>query len=427
MDVRTHCCKRAAALLACAAIALPGIAAGQPAADAEGAGRTREPLASNPDAEWLERSREILEAAEQAPVPAWLTIDLSEQLLDDALAIGEASARRAAGVSLEADGFVLPQRDAPPGAPGEARVLVFGSLSLPDATLRNLLDQASEPNVVFVLRGLAPGAGGGLDFRATQGRIEALANIERGRIPSVIVDPTLYRQHDVTVVPTLVLERTAADGAAVPVRVTGAVPVDWLRRQARRARDEEAVDLGRRAEVHEIGEEDLVLAMQRRVAETDFSGRRQAAIDRFWSSRRFVRLPDAPENAAFEVDPSVRVTADITDLNGRVLIAAGERFNPLDAVPLTKTVVVFRGTDPRHVARAAELASEVRQAGRGVILLTTEVAAADGWRAMERLEYALQGPVYLLFPDVAERFHLRHAPATVRAQGTRLIVEEWAP
>ncbi|MCY3732276.1 MAG: TrbC family F-type conjugative pilus assembly protein [Rhodospirillaceae bacterium] len=381
-----------------------------------------EPLGVNPDAGWLERSRELLERVAEEPLPEWLRLQIGDEAYQQAGAIARASAARAAGVSLEPEGFVAPSTPATPTAPGEGRVLVFGTFGMPDETLRNLLDQASEPNVVFVLRGLAEG----IDFRRTQARIEALADIQGGRMPNVVIDPTLFQRYAVTLAPTLVLERRGAGGVDAPVRVTGAVPVDWLRRQAGRAAPDAAVDLGRRAEVHEIAEADLILEMQRRLAATDFESRRQAAIERFWSNRTFVRLPDAPEDAAFEIDPTVRVTADITDLNGQVLVAAGERFNPLDAVPFTKTVVVFRGTDPRHRARAAELAGEVRLAGRGVILLTTELDTGAGWDGLEEIETVLQGPVYLLFPDVAERFHLRHVPSTVQADGPRLIVREWA-
>ena len=327
----------------------PGQAVAQPGTEETGA----EARGVNPDAGWLERSRELLERAAREPIPAWLRLDPGAALYEEAEAIAGQSAARAAGVALEAEGVAVPPR--PAGPAGEDRVLVFGSLALPDETLRNLLDQASEPNVVFVLRGLAEGIG----FRNTQARIEALIDVDSGRIPNVVIDPTLFQRYRVTVAPTLVLQRTAPGGAEAPVRVTGAVPVDWLRRQARRASATEPVDLGRRAEVHEIAEADLILEMQRRLAAVDFESRRQAAIDRFWSSQQFLSLPDAPQDAAFEIDPTVRVTADITDLNGQVLVAAGERFNPLDSVPMTKTVVVFRGTDPRHRAKAAELAGEV--------------------------------------------------------------------
>jgi len=409
---RTGC-----ALLWAAVAAVSAGRAQSPATEA-GAG----PPGANPDAEWLERSRELLERVADEPLPEWLRLQIDGQAYQQAGAIARESAARAAGVSLEPEGFVVPSTPNTPTAPGEGRVLVFATFGMPEETLRNLLDQASEPDVVFVLRGLAEG----IDFRNTQARIEALADIAGGRIPNVVIDPTLFQRYAVTLAPTLVLERAGAGGAEAPVRVTGAVPVDWLRRQAARAAPDAAVDLGRRAEVHEIAEADLIREMQRRLAAMDFESRRQAAIARFWSNRTFVRLPDAPEDAAFEIDPTVRVTADITDLNGQVLVAAGERFNPLDAVPFTKTVVGFRGTDPRHRAKAAELAGEVRLAGRGVILLTTELDTAAGWDGLEEIETLLQGPVYLLFPNVAERFHLRHAPSTVQADGARLIVREWA-
>ena len=391
-------------------------------AQTPGNGDPPEVAGVNPDAEWLERSGELLERVAEEPLPAWLRLQTGGEAYRRAGAIATESAARAAGVSLEPEGFVMPASANTPTAPGEGRVLVFATFGMPDETLRNLLDQASEPDVWFVLRGLAEG----IDFRHTQARIEALADIAGGRIPNVVIDPTLFQRYAVTLAPTLVLERAGAGGVAAPVRVTGAVPVDWLRRQGRRAAPDRAVDLGRRAEVHEIAETDLIVQMQRRLAAIDFESRRQAAIERFWSNQTFVRLPDAPEDAAFEIDPTVRVTADITDLNGRVLVAAGERFNPLDAVPLTKTVIVFRGTDPRHRARAAELAGEARLAGRGVILLTTELDTAAGWGGLEEIETLLQGPVYLLFANVAERFHLRHVPSTVHADGSRLIVREWA-
>ena len=421
MAESTRCCKRAPRIAVWAGALLCASAGAQTPAPEPAEQDPPEALGADPDAQWLERSRQLLERAADAPLPGWLGLEPNARAVAEAEAIAATSARRAGGVSLEAEGFVAPAPPPDRVAPGAERVLVFGSLAMPDATLRNLLDQAAEPNAVFVLRGLADGA----DLRATQARIEALANIEQGRIPNVVIDPTLFRAHGVSVVPTLVLERATDRGEAIPVRVTGAVPVDWLRRRARRVSATEAVDLGRRAEVHPIAEVDLVLEMQRRIAQLDFEARREAAIERFWRRQSFMRLPDAPEDAVYEVDPTVRVTADITDLNGRVLVSAGERFNPLDAVPLTKTIVVFRGTDPRHRAKAAELATQVRREGRGVILMTTQIDAAEGWDGLRALETALQGPVYLLYPNVAERLRLRHVPAAVRAHGARLLVQEW--
>lgn len=377
----------------------------------------------NPDAEWLERTRELLERAEESPAPDWLNLDISPEALAQAEAIAEMSRARAAGVEHGIGGGATAGAPDRVVEPGEETVLVFASFSMPEITLRNLLDQASEPHVVLVLRGLVEG----IDIRNTQARVEALIDASGGRVPNVLIDPTLYRRYGVKVAPTLVLERRTPGGEEIPVRVTGAVTVDWLRRQAGRVSATEAVDLGRRAEIHEIAEPDLILEMQRRLAEVNWAAQRQEAIDGFWrSGHNFLDLPDAPEDTQFAVDPTVRITENITDENGRVLVAAGERYNPLDILPMTKTVVVFRGTDARHRAKAAEIAAEVRKEGRGVILLTTVVDTAAGWDSLSEMETAVQGPVYLLMPNVAERFHLRHAPATVSAQGRRLVVKEWA-
>ena len=409
--------------LACLCAAPWVSASGQTDSVGPGAGTDVPVPDGNPDAEWLERTRELLERADESPAPDWLNLQLSPEALEEAEAIAEMSRARAAGVVLDIEGVAPPPAPARVVEPGEETVLVFASFSMPEITLRNLLNQASEPHVAFVLRGLAEG----IDIRNTQGRIEALIDASAGRVPNVLIDPTLYRRHGVEVVPTLVLERRTPSGDDIPVRVTGAVPVDWLRRQAGRVSASESVDLGRRAEIYEIAEPDLILEMQRRIAEANWEARRQEAIDGFWrTGHRFLDLPDAPEDAEFAVDPTVRITENITDENGRVLVAAGERYNPLDILPMTKTVVVFRGTDARHRAKAAEIAAEVRGEGRGVILLTTVVDTEAGWDSLSAMETALQGPVYLLMPNVAERFHLRHAPSTVSAQGRHLVVQEWA-
>ena len=377
----------------------------------------------NPDAEWLERTRELLERADESPAPDWLNMDIGPEALAGAEAIAELSRARAAGVEHGIGGAAPVPAPAAGVEPGEETVLVFASFSMPEITLRNLLVQASEPHVVLVLRGLAEG----IDIGNTQARVERLIDAPGGRVPNVLIDPTLYRRYGVEVAPTLVLQRHTPGGEEIPVRVTGAVPVDWLRRQAGRVSATEAVDLGRRAEIYEIAEPDLVVEMQRRLAQVNWEAQRQEAIDGFWrSGHTFLDLPDAPQDAQFAVDPTVRITENITDENGRVLVAAGERYNPLDILPMTKTVIVFRGTDPRHRAKAAEIAAEVRSEGRGVILLTTVVDTEGGWESLSAMETAVQGPVYLLMPNVAERFHLRHAPSTVSARGRRLVVQEWA-
>ncbi len=151
----------------------------------------------------------------------------------------------------------------------------------------------------------------------------------------------------------------------------------------------------------------------------------QAAIAKFWRDKNdFVDLPTAWEDRAFLVDPTYPVPKDIRDANGVVLVRAGEAFNPLHRVPMTKTVIVFKGTDVRQVKRVADLARQIRREGRGVVLITTHVDRDKGWRSLEALETDLQGPVFILPPTLAARFQLRRVPSVIEARGERLWIRE---
>lgn len=360
--------------------------------------------AESQDEAWLKRSREILEKAGEQAAPDWLRREATQEAL--------AAAEEVAAQSVPKAG--VPPANAPSSA---SRVLIFGSLSIPETTLRALLEEATQPDVSFVLRGVPKGG-----TIKDAGLLLKRLNPATGVVPNVILDPTLFRRHGVSTVPTLVLER---DGKK-PVRVVGAMTIDWLRRQAATVAAGQE-DLGSRAESYAIAEADFVVEMQERMARIDWNERRRAAIDRFWSRpRNFVELPDAPAAREFLVDPSVRVTEDLEDADGTVLVHAGETFNPLDWVPLSKTIIVFRGTDARHVKAAAEAARRARTDGRGVILLTTAVDTTRGWEHLNDMERELVGAVYLMPASLVERFHLTHIPATIASRGKQLLVKELA-
>ena len=356
--------------------------------------------------EWLEKSRDLIEESANTTAPEWMNAVPSEE----AIAIAEEIARES--------GMRPGPRDRP-NVERPGTVLIFGSFSMPEETLRNLLDQAADKDVMFVLRGMVDTT----NIRSTLNRIKAVIG-NTVRIPSVVIDPTLYKRFNITQAPTLVLVR---EKELQPVIAVGAVTVDWLRRQASRIGRRGDANLGIRAEHYDIAEVDLIVEMQRRLANIDWNKKRQASIDRFWRNKSdFIHLPDAKQDHEFEVDPTVRVSEDIKDAEGNVLVHAGEAFNPLDVIPLSKTVIVFRGTDPAQIAMANEVASRVRSEGRGVILLTTTVDTENGWKSMNAMEQDLRGPVYLLQANLAQRFQLRHVPSTVTSRGNRLIVNEMA-
>ena len=360
---------------------------------------------SGPGAEavdWLERSRTILTEAARQPPPAWLRRTPPESAVQAARQIA-----REAGSE--------PQRvERSVALPGT--VLIFASFAVPELTLKNLLSQAAQPDVTLVLRGLPEGA----SLPETLRRLRRLVP-DSDPVPNVVLDPTLFRRFNIQAAPTLVLLRAEQS----PVIVRGAVTVDWLREHAGRLRPTDSSHLGGWGETFEIAEADLIEVMQRRLAAIDWRKRREAAIAKFWRDKNdFVDLPTARESHTFTVDPTYPVPKAVRDANGHELVRAGEVFNPLHRVPMTKTVIVFRGTDARQLKRVADLARQIRREGRGVVLITTHVDRDKGWRSLEALETDLQGPVFILPPTLAARFQLRRVPSVIEARGERLWIRE---
>lgn len=356
------------------------------------------------DREWIERSRRILEQAAESAPPPWL--------------------RSLPGQSeLEAANTVLDQSHSgslPAANVARRRLLIFGSLAIPRVTLESLLEQAAQTDVVFVLRGLPRGS-------SLRGLVRQLSDLapDHERVPHVIVDPTLFQRYGVERAPTFVFER---GDAGPPIIAIGAVNVAWMRRIEPNV-PKGGERLGNRAESYAIAEPDLIREMQARVAGIDWEAKRHAALASFWSRHAdaFVDLPEAKQAREFLVDPTVRVVQDLEDAEGRVLVAAGETFNPLRWVPLSKTVIVFRGTDAGHVAAAQELARAARQQGRGVILLTTQLERARAWEHLSELEDELGATVYVLPAELIGRFHLENIPAAIAPRGLQLLVQERPP
>ena len=118
----------------------------------------------------------------------------SRSVIDRALARGRDAAAVAAGAPLPAGqnaGSIAP------GRPNTAEVIVFTSLSLPDAIWRQWSREAARAGAAMVLRGI-----GEEGFRATARRIAA--RLPEGGV-GVAVDPRLFRLFGIRAVPAVVV------------------------------------------------------------------------------------------------------------------------------------------------------------------------------------------------------------------------------
>jgi conjugal transfer pilus assembly protein TraW len=370
------------------------------------------PSADSTDRADLRALRDQAASIEEAVItvsrPGWLSEDPQREAATAGEALGRAEGRRLREQSAHR---------APPGSdmrriPKETVTLLV-SRSLGPAALRDCFRTAAEPGVRAVFRGVAEGERL-MDF------VHEVHALLRGMdpVPSVELDPMPFRASGADAVPLMIL--SGPDGEIA--RVAGLTDPAWLRAQVAAGR---VGDLGVRGPVAAIAEPDMIEEIHRRIAALDLDALRAKALASYWRRARFEHVPAATKARERRIDPTIEAKSDITLPDGRTLVRAGDRVNPLDHVPFGLRLVVFDPTDGVQV-RTAQALGETAGALRPVYL-ATRLDRDTGWEGVRELEDTLDEPVYLLTPEVRERFALERAPATVEASGRFFLVREYPP
>ncbi len=296
----------------------------------------------------------------------------------------------------------------------DVTITVLASRSLGPAQLKEIFAFAADtPRVRVAFRGVAEDESL-MDFvREVHG---LLAGIEP--VPEVVLDPTPFAAAGMDIAPVLLAH--GPDGELA--RVAGLADPLWLRSRVLAG---ERGDLGVLGPVKPVTEPDLIEELQRRLAALDLDKLRERALERYWRHVGFEELPVAAEPRTREIDPTITAPRDLRTADGTLLVQAGERVNPLDRLPFTQRLVVFDATDQRQLATAKRLGREAGE--RRVLYLATQLERSRGWEGLASVEDALDAPVYLLTPDVRQRFALERVPAFVEARGRVFIVAEVPP
>jgi conjugal transfer pilus assembly protein TraW len=123
-------------------------------------------------------------------------------------------------------------------------------------------------------------------------------------------------------------------------------------------------------------------------------------------------LPTANEDVRRTIDPTVIVARDISSADGKVIVRSGTSINPLSLRSFTQAVIVFNPNDPwqnRFVkVKARELLKQKNVSS--ISYIATEINIEDGWKSYKNITESLGAPIFLLTPDVRNRFDLRVTP-----------------
>lgn len=333
-------------------------------------------------------------------------------------------------------GILTPEEEEALADPLGNMTYVFISFSLGDEELKELFARnAGKDDTVLVFRGIPDG----MTFGEGVKHIQGLA-AQFDPMPNVVIDPTLFRDFQIKAVPTVIRVREKksvvqvrkpgmkrTDTAELLGKATGLHSDVWIKSQLEAGRQG---DFGQQGEVREIEERDLIEVAKERVMKIDWEEKKERAAKRAWANLQYENLPTASKSVVRTIDPTILVEEDILDLNGNAIRRAGDRVNPMDIRPLTLALIVFNPlVESELKVVEAELPKLKKEHPEVMLLATDMVKDETGWDAYTRLTDRLDSHVYLLTPEVRERFLLRATPSVVTGDNERklFVVREIAP
>ena len=333
-------------------------------------------------------------------------------------------------------GLLTPEEEEALADPLGNMTYVFISFSLGDEELKELFARnAGKDDTALVLRGIPDGMTFGEGVKHVQGLAAQF-----DPMPNVVIDPTLFRDFQIKAVPTVIRVREKksvvqvrkpgmkrTDTAELLGKATGLHSDAWIKSQLEAGRKG---DFGQQGEVREIWERDLIEAAKERVMRIDWEEKKERAAKRAWANLQYENLPTASKSVVRTIDPTILVEEDILDLNGNAIRRAGDRVNPMDIRPLTLALIVFNPlVESELKVVEAELPKLKKEHPEVMLLATDMVKDETGWDAYTRLTDRLDSHVYLLTPEVRERFLLRATPSVVTGDNERklFVVREIAP
>ena len=182
-------------------------------------------------------------------------------------------------------------------------------------------------------------------------------------------------------------------------------------------------DLGQVGPVYPVAEPDLLELIQSRLQQKQNSGE-LARIERDFRdrSRRSIESPQPVAGLVrtrtprtYHFDPSVTVSETLRDHEGKVLVAAGTRVNPLDFVSLSNHLIFFDARDSAQAQKAMSLRGHYQ--GRAHLILTGGSYIDFMKRFDVRVYFDQQGLL-------VRRLGIRQVPALVTQEGKRLRIDE---
>ncbi len=185
-----------------------------------------------------------------------------------------------------------------------------------------------------------------------------------------------------------------------------------------------AASLGTIGPIYPIGEESAIDMIMKKLLQKERNGElkqlQEAVIRRSIGSIKNMKPVDGivtvhARSQRF-IDPTVTYVKPVTTDDGRIIIPAGIKINPLEMIGLTKTLVFFDGRDPEQRKAVGRLVAKSGQ------LKVKPILVAGSW-----LDLTKSWKTQVFYDQngtLSKRFGITAVPAVIRQQGKMLVLDE---
>lgn len=186
----------------------------------------------------------------------------------------------------------------------------------------------------------------------------------------------------------------------------------------------QATELGSIGPTYPIGEESAIDMIMKKLRQKERSGELKRlqeeairhSLDSVQNMNPVDRIVTAQARLQRFIDPTVTYAKPVTTDDGRIVIPAGTKINPLDMTGLSKTLVFFDGLDPEQREAVARLVAKSGQ------LKVKPILVAGSWLDLTR---AWKTQVFYDQKGLlSKRFGITAVPAVIRQQGRMLVLDE---
>lgn len=185
-----------------------------------------------------------------------------------------------------------------------------------------------------------------------------------------------------------------------------------------------AKSIGTIGQTYPIGEESALTMMMKKLHEKERSGElkrlQEKAIRRSMASIKDMKpvagITTVHARSQRFIDPAVTYTKPVTTDDGRIVVPAGTKINPLDMISLTKTLVFFDGRDPEQREAVGRLVAKRGQ------LKVKPILVAGSW-----LDLTKAWKTQVFFDQkgtLSKRFGIKAVPCVIRQHAKMLVLDE---